>query len=116
MSDSSKARLIADSTGAGAAGGYTGGAFHGFFVDSEGKLIYDKVNLSDNDAVITLTDGSVFDDPVDFTKGSRNDADRKAGEFYDQWVIDSLALNFYLNDNGFLVAVINEPYTYSGPN
>jgi len=110
-----RARQLADGGGSGG-GTYSGGAFHGFFRDSEGKLIYTKESLFDSATEINLTDGSVLDDGIDFTAGGRNDADRKAGETYDQWLIDSLQMNFYLNDDGFLVASINEPYTYTGPN
>lgn len=111
----SRARQLADG-GSGGSGTYSGGAFHGFARDSEGKLIWTKISLFDPTAEINLTDGSVLDDGVDFTAGGRNDADRKDGENYDQWLIDSLQLNFYINDDGFLVASINEPYTYAGPN
>ena len=110
------ARQIADGTGSGGGASYSGGAFHGFFRDAEGKLIYTKESLTDGSTQIELTDGSVLDDGVDFTAGGRNDADRKAGENYDQWLLDSNELNFYLNDEGFLVARINAPYTYTGPN
>ena len=102
--------------GGGSGGTYSGGAFHGFRKDNEGKLIYNKVSLSQRGASVNLTDGSVFDDPTDAGEGGRNDADRKAGENYDQWFIDTLQMNFYINDDGFLVAKINEPYTYAGPN
>lgn len=111
-----RARQLADGGGSGGGGTYSGGAFHGFFRDSEGKLIYTKESLLDPTAEINLTDGSVLDDNTDFTAGGRNDADRKTGENYDQWLIDSLQMNFYLNDTGFLVANINESYTYTGPN
>lgn len=109
------ARLIADGS-SGGGGSYSGGAFHGFFRDSEGKLIYTKESLTSGSSEINLTDGSVLDDGIDFTAGGRNDADRKDGENYDQWLLDSNELVFYLNDNGFLVARINETYTYTGPN
>lgn len=112
----SRARQLADGGGGSGGGTYSGGAFHGFFRDSEGKLIYTKKSLYDPTVEIQLTDGSALDDGIDFTAGGRNDADRKDGENYDQWLIDSLQMNFYLNDNGFLVARINEPYTYTGPN
>ena len=111
-----RARSLADGgTGSGGGGSYSGGAFHGLRRDDEGKLIYNKVGLNDQGATVNLTDGSVFDDPTDFEAGSRNDANRKPGEIYDQWLIDSLYMNFYINDDGFLVASINEPYTYDGP-
>ena len=112
----SNARLLADGGGGGGASGYSGGAFHGFFRNSEGTLIYTKESLTSQTTEINLTDGSVLDDGTDFTAGGRNDADRKDGETYDQWLIDSLQLNFYINDNGFLVARMNEPFTYTGPN
>ena len=113
----SNARLIANGIASGGgSGAYSGGAFHGFYRDSEGKLIYTKASLADPITSISLTDGSVLDDGVDFTAGGRNNADRKPGENYDQWLLDSVDLNFYLNDDGFLVASINEPYTYNGPN
>lgn len=113
----SNARLIANGIASGGGGGsYSGGAFHGFFRDDEGKLVYTKKSLADPATSVSLTDGSVLDDGVDFTAGGRNDADRKKGENYDQWLLDSVDLNFYLNDDGFLVASINEPYTYTGPN
>jgi len=111
----SRARQLAEG-GGGGSGTYSGGSFHGFFRDSEGKLIWTKESLNDTSTRIEFTDGSVLDDGVDLTAGSRNDADRKDGENYDQWLIDSTQLNFYLDDNGFLVASINEPYSYGGPN
>lgn len=95
---------------------YSGGSFHGFFRDSEGKLVYTKEGLNDTSTKIHLTDGSVLDDGTDFNKGGRNDADRKEGENYDQWIIDSSEIDFYINDNGFLVARINDDYNYQGPN
>ena len=110
-----RARSLADGGSGSGAGAYSGGAFHGLRRDDEGKLIYNKVGLNDRGATINLTDGSVFDDPTDLTAGSRNDADRKPGEVYDQWLIDSLYMDLYINDDGFLVASINEPYTYNGP-
>jgi len=112
----SRARQLADGGGGGGGGTYAGQAFHGFFRDSEGKLIWTKTSLYDGNARIELTDGSRLDDAVDFTAGGRNDADRKDGENYDQWLIDSLQLNFYIDNLGFLVATVNEPYTYAGPN
>lgn len=111
----SNARLIANGIASGGGGTYSGGAFHGFFRDSEGKLIYTKRSLADPATTVELTDGSVLDDGIDFTAGGRNDADRKPGENYDQWLLDSTELNFYINDDGFLVASLNEPYTYTGP-
>jgi len=111
----SNARLIANGVASGG-GTYSGGAFHGFFRDSEGKLVYTKESLADPATSISLTDGSVLDDGVDFTAGGRNDADRKEGETYDQWLIDSIEIDFYINDDGFLVASVNEPSSYSGPN
>jgi len=111
----SRARQLAEG-GGGGSGTYSGGSFHGFFRDSTGKLIWTKESLNDTTAEINLTDGSVLDDGTDFTAGGRNDANRKDGETYDQWLIDSTQLNFYINDDGFLVAVINEPYTYGGAN
>ena len=95
---------------------YSGGRFHGFFRDAEGKLVYTKESLSDTSTRIFLTDGSVLDDGTDFTKGGRNDADRKNGENYDQWLIDSSDMDFYINNDGFLVAVINDDYNHTGPN
>ena len=111
----SRARQLAEG-GGGGSGTYSGGSFHGFFRDSEGKLIWTKESLNDTSTRIELTDGSVLDDGTDFTAGGRNDSIRKDGESYDQWLIDSTQLNFYLDDNGFLVASINEPYSYSSPN
>jgi hypothetical protein len=111
----SLSRQNAEGGGSGGAT-YGGGAFHGFRKDAEGKLYYNKVSLSQRGASVNLTDGSVLDDPTDAGEGGRNDAVKKTGETYDQWFIDSLQMNFYINDDGFLVAKINEPYTYTGAN
>lgn len=111
----SLSRQNAEGGGSGGAT-YGGGAFHGFRRDDEGKLIYSKINLSQRGAVVNLTDGSVLDDPTDAGNGGRNDAERKPGENYDQWFVDTLQMNFYINDDGFLVAIVNEPFTYTGPN
>lgn len=89
------------------ASGYTAKAFHGFIRDSEGRLIYDKVVMSTN-ARIYLTDGTTFDD-------TPNDTEKNPGETYDQWLLDSDQVNFYIDDDGFLVARVFESYTYSGP-
>ena len=111
----SRARQLAEG-GGGGSGTYSSGSFHGFFRDSEGKLIYTKESLNDKNTRIELTDGSVLDDGTDFTAGGRNDADRKQGENYDQWLLDSAQLSFVIDDNGFLVAELNEGTSYTGPN
>jgi hypothetical protein len=113
---SSNARLLADGGAGGGSSNYSGGSFHGFFRDSTGKLIYTKKSLTDNNTRVELTDGSVLDDGTDFTAGGRNDADRKPGENYDQWLLDSAQLSFVIDDKGFLVAELNEGTSYKGPN
>jgi hypothetical protein len=113
---SSNARLLADGGAGGGSSNYSGGSFHGFTRDSEGKLVYTKKSLQDRTTRIELTDGSVLDDGTDFTAGGRNDADRKDGENYDQWLLDSTQLSFYIDDQGFLVAEVNEGTSYNGPN
>lgn len=112
----SRARLLADGGGGGGGGTYAGQAFHGFSRDADGLLTYTKESLATRGTTVRLTDGSVFDDPTDLTAGSRNDATKKAGETYDQWLLDSTQLDFYINDDGFLVAAIGENVTYNGPN
>ena len=111
----SLSRQNAEGGGSGGAT-YGGGTFHGFRRDEEGKLIYNKVNLSQRGATVNLTDGSVLDDPDDAGPGGRNDASKKAGETYDQWLIDIDRMNMYINDDGFLVIRLNEEYTHTGPN
>lgn len=111
----SRSRIKADTSGGGS-GTYAGGAFHGFRRDDEGKLYYNKAVLSQRGVTVNLTDGSVFDDADDAGYGGRNDVARKTGETYEQWVIDSDQMVFYINDDGFLVVRLNEPYTYTGPN
>lgn len=111
----SRSRQKADGA-SGGSGVYSGGAFHGFRRDDEGKLLYNKVVLSQRGVAVNLTDGSVFDDASDAGEGGRNDVARKSGETYEQWIIDSDQMNFYINNDGFLVIRLNESYTYTGPN
>lgn len=102
-----KALEIALSEVTGGASGYAAKAFHGFIRDDEGKLIYDKVEMNTSSRVF-ITDGSVLDE-------TPNDTEKAPGESYDQWLLDSDKLNFYIDDDGFLVARVFESYTYDGP-
>jgi len=112
----SNARLLADGGGGGGGGTYAGQSFHGFRRDDDGLLYYTKVSLNTRGVTVNLTDGSVLDDPTDMEAGSRNDANRKQGETYDQWLLDSRQLDFYINDDGFLVAAVGETVVYNGAN
>lgn len=102
------------SSGGGA--GYGGETFHGLRRDEDGLLYYKRQRLNATGATIDLTDGSVLDDADDAGPGGRNDAARKPGEVYDQWLIDIDRMNIYINDAGFLVLRLNESYTHAGPN
>lgn len=89
--------------------GYGGETFHGLRRDEDGLLYYNHVRLTQPGVTINLTDGSVTDD-------TPNSVAPAKGELYDQWLIDIEKMNIYINDDGFLVVRLNEPYTHSGPN
>lgn len=106
----------------GGTGTYYGGDFHGFRRDADGLLYYNRADLSSNSTTINLTDGSVLDDDVTtnidlmsstFPSG-RNNLGKRTGVTYEQWIIDSNNLYFYINSDGFLVARMNQTYTYTG--
>jgi len=102
---------------------YVGGDFHGFRRDDDGLLYYNRVDLSNSNASVNLTDGSVLDDDtttsVDLNNssfgGGRNNMGKRKGVTYEQWLIDSNQVYFYVNSDGFLVARMNQSYTYTGP-
>jgi|APCry1669189369_1035219.scaffolds.fasta_scaffold55421_2 hypothetical protein len=105
----------------GGAGTYYGGDFHGFRRDADGLLYYNRADLTDSSVTVNLTDGSVLDDDLITTVdlmsnnyGGRNDMGKRAGVTYEQWLIDSNNIYFYINSNGFLVARLNQTYTYTG--
>lgn len=95
--------------------------FYGLRRDEEGNLYITKVDQFTGQDVVQINypgdvndDWSFFEMGVDFHDGRDKDTHERPYEnlIFDQYRWDSRSISYYINENGELVARINQPYTY----